>query len=140
MKRADLPLESTEGNTQEAPPPQGTQPILSSGLTAIWVGAPFTYRKHDTRGGLKYEPAPVAHVHWPTTASLVAAGQPGRLRLERAAAGASARAEHSTVVGPLLHFGVCCELAVCRPRRLNGHPAGFQSAEVSRFGMFYRPV
>ena len=33
--------------------------------------------------------------------------QLGRLQLERAAAGASARAENSTVAGALLYFGVC---------------------------------
>ena len=41
-----------------------------------------------------------------------ASEQPGWLRLERAAAEASARAKHSTVAGALLRFGVCCELLV----------------------------
>ena len=58
------------------------------------------------------------------------AEQPGRLRLERAAAEASARAEHSTVVGRLLYFCVCCELAVCRPRALKRATSRFQSAEI----------
>ena len=59
--------------------------------------------------------------------------QPGRLQLERAAAGASARAEHSTIAGALLRFGVCCELAVFQPQLLPG------CRKCRWLGMFSRP-
>ena len=71
---------------------------------------------------------------------------PGPLQLERAAAGASARAEHSTAAGALLHFGVCSSHCVVNSQcagcgRLNGHPAASRVPKVSRFrvGMFNRP-
>ena len=58
--------------------------------------------------------------------------QPGWLRLERAVAGAAARAEHNTVAGTLLHFGVCCELAVCRLRVLKWAPSRLPECQKCR--------